>query len=99
MNTDYAILQPILTFILEPMEQAETKYRYRDRLWTWEELDDYLNQAYSEEKFTRPTRITLALEMVEGEKVLDIAATWGRTRIISRKKGIKWLPQTWTKTC
>jgi len=71
------------------MEQAETKYRYRDRLWTWEELDEYLNQAYSAEKFTRPTRITLALEMVEGERILDIGCHAGAYSYYLAQKGHK----------
>ena len=59
------------------MEEAETKYRYRDKLWSWEELDKYLEQAYSKEKFSRPSRITLALDLVEGESVLDIGCHAG----------------------
>ena len=71
------------------MKKAETKYRYRNRLWSWEEIDKYLDQAYSKEKFSRPTRITLALAMVEGENILDLGCHVGAYSHYLAQKGHK----------
>lgn len=69
------------------MKEAETEYRYRDRLWSWEELDKYLDRSYSKDKFSRPTRITLALALVEGEKVLDLGCHVGAYSHYLAQKG------------
>ena len=50
----------------------EKKYLYADKLWTWKELEDYIDRTYVEPDLSRPNRITLALSMVEGERVLDL---------------------------
>ena len=50
----------------------EKKYFYADKLRSWNELEKYIDQTYVEPDISRPNRITLALSMVEGERVLDL---------------------------
>ncbi|RLB12755.1 MAG: hypothetical protein DRG82_16705 [Deltaproteobacteria bacterium] len=53
--------------------QQEKKYRYADRLWSWKELEDFIKRTAEQDlDFSRSTRVTLALDMVEGESVLDL---------------------------
>ncbi|MEA1996701.1 MAG: class I SAM-dependent methyltransferase, partial [Gemmatimonadota bacterium] len=54
------------------MNQSEKKYRYQDRLWTWEELDSHIDRLAERLDRSHPDRVSLALGMVEGVDVLDL---------------------------
>ncbi|MEA2064493.1 MAG: class I SAM-dependent methyltransferase, partial [Gemmatimonadota bacterium] len=55
------------------MSEQKKKYYYNGSYYTWNELDTHLDRTL-DSSFPGNNRLTRALEMVEGERVLDMGA-------------------------
>jgi len=54
------------------MDHPEKKYNYEGRLWSWKELDEFIDRKRGEIENEPSGRHFCALSMVEGKDILDI---------------------------